>query len=156
MITQAQAARMLSEFEQEVQRVGYETADKRALANLFGYLKVRTSDSAIFSTPQTFKRVETLEQRWQQDRIGSPIRADYGEGIIGWNPAGTQRGALTIDAILQELRGLLRALPEKIVAPEPQIWPAMVAPGIPADTITNAVDAAVAKALAQKRETVSV
>ena len=150
---------MLAEFEQEVQRVGYEVADKRALANLFGYLKVRTSDSTIYSSTQTFKRVDALEQRWQQDRIGSPIRADYGEGIIGWDPNGTQRGALTIGAILRDLRALLVELPATIKAPEPQVWPAMLAPGVPADTITNAVDAAVSKALAsrdaQKRETVS-
>jgi hypothetical protein len=156
MITRMSAEVLLRDFETDLERIGYEQVDKRPLITIFGYLKIRCSDSTIYSTPQKLKAIEGLERRWQQDRIGSPIRADYGEGIMGWDPNGTQRGALTIGAILRELRALLVELPEKIVAPEPQIWPAMLAPGIPADSITNAVDAAVARALAQKRETVSV
>src|SRR5580704_16099757 len=155
MITQAQGTRMLGEFEQEVQRVGYEVADKRSLASIFNYLKSRLADATLYNTPQKLKAVEALEQRWQQDRIGKPILADYGQGIIGWDPNGTERGALTISTVLRELRALLVELPEKIVAPEPQTWPAMIAPGVPASTITDAVDVAVAKALAGARQKVS-
>lgn len=160
MITQAQATRMLSEFEQEVQRVGYETCDKRTLTNLFGYLKIRCADSTLYGRADKLKAVQNLERRWQIERKGSPILADHGGDIIGFDPAGTQRGALTIGAILRELRGLLVELPEKIKGPEPQSFPPLVASGvIPASTITAAVETAVAKALAardgQKRELAS-
>ncbi len=159
MITKSQATRVLSEFETDLERIGYEQVSKTPLTTIFGYLKIRCANFKIYSSPQKLKAVEALERRWQQDRIGKPILADHGEGIAGWDPNGTGRGAKTIGLILRELSALLVELPEKIEKPEPQIWPAMVAIGVRADSITNAVDQAVSRALAArdalKRETVS-
>jgi hypothetical protein len=157
MITQAQAARMLSEFENEVQRVGYETCDKRTLPNLFGYLKIRCADSTLYGRADKLKAVQALEQRWQSDRKAKPILSGQ-NGVMGWDPEGTQRGALTIGAILREMRALLVELPEKIKDPAPQFWPPIAIPGtVPTAAIADAVNSAVTKALAdaQKRETVS-
>jgi hypothetical protein len=145
MITRFQAERVLGEFEQEVGRVGYETADKRALTNLFGYLKLRCADNTIYSSTAKLKAVQALEQRWQRDRIGQPIILDRGE-VMGYDPNGTQRGALTIGAIIRELRALLVELPENILKPAPMVVPAMLAPGLSSATI----DAAIAKALAAR------
>jgi hypothetical protein len=64
---------------------------------------------------------------------------------MGYDPDSTQRGALTIGAVIRELRALFE-LTETIKKPEPQVWPAMLAPGLS----TNAIDAAVAKALAAR------
>ncbi len=149
MITQATATRMLDEFENEVRRVGYEDVDKRCLNSIFGYLRLRCSDASIYSSTQKLKTVDALEKKWHQDRIGKPIVEEYGDGILGYDPAGTQRGALTIGAIIRELRVLCRELPEKVVEPAPIVIPAQIIPGLPASVVEDAVNAAVAKALAQ-------
>jgi hypothetical protein len=159
MITQTQAARMLSDFEQDVERVGYETCDKRTLANLFGYLKIRCADSTFYGRADKLKAVQALEQRWQSDRKGKPILGGQ-NGVMGWDPEGTQQGALTIGAILREMRALLVEVPEKIKDPAPQFWPPIAIPGTVATAaIVDAVNSAVAKALAerdaQQRETFS-
>jgi hypothetical protein len=155
MITQSQATRVLSEFEADLERIGYEQVSKTPLTTIFGYLKIRCADFKIYSGPQKLKAVEALERRWQQDRIGKPILADYGEGVIGFDPAGTECGALTIGAILRELRCLLSEFPETLPKPQPEIWPAMLAPGLRVSTIDDAVARALAARDALKRETVS-
>jgi hypothetical protein len=159
MITKGTATRMLDEFQQEVERVGYEAADKRCLNNIFGYLKIRCADFRIYDNDKKLKAVLKLEAQWQQDRIGKPILADHGDGILGYDPSGTQRGALTIGAIIRELRALLVELPERIQKPAPILLPPLVALGVSPASITETVDAAVARALeardVQRRETVS-
>jgi hypothetical protein len=156
MIDQATATRMLDEFQQEVQRTGYETCDKRTLTDLFGYLKIRCADSTLYGRGDKLKATLALEQRWQSDRKGTAILADHGEGTVGWNPAGTGKGSLTIHGIIKELRGLLVELPERITPPAPRSFPPLVAPGvIPASITDAALDASVARVLAQKRELAS-
>jgi len=145
MLTQSQAARMLSEFEDEVRRKGYESTDKRALANVFGALKVRLANPHVHPNSKKLDAVRALEKQWHQDRIGKPILGDQDQ-IMGYDPAGTQGGALTISSILERLRKFIPELPVKIDPPKPIVIPAVIAPS----QIGAAVDAAVAKALAAR------
>ena len=147
MITKAQATRMLDEFEQEIARIGYETSDKRALTNIFGYLRVRLSDCSIYPNTSKLRALDALELRWHQDRNGKLV--DHG-GLLAYDPAGTQKGAATIHGIIKELRAFVAELPVKLDTPAPIVLPAMLAPFLAASTVTNLVDEAIAKALAAR------
>jgi hypothetical protein len=157
MITQATATRMIAEFEQEVQRVGFEVADKRPLISIFGYLALRCSDGKFYASTKKLEAVRALELRLQRDRIGQAIIAPDGTSIMGFDPAGTDRGAKTIGAILRELRALLVELPVTVQKPAPIILPPMMLPGtVPTSAIEAVVAAALAARDAQQKVTAGV
>ena len=152
MITQAQATGMLNEFEENLQRTNYDEIDKRPLIALFSYLKTRCSNATIYGSTHKLEATLKLQHQWETDRIGKPILADYGDTIVGFDPNATGKGSLTIHGIIKELRGLLVELPETITPPAPRYFPPIVAPGVTASITDAALDASVARVLAQKRE----